>query len=353
MEKRTLISILTWNDHDETIACLRSLENNLPSGSRVLVIDNGSDVPFDPSDMSGAMELEHVRLDENRGFAGGQNVGIQYAINHGFDYVWLLNNDCIVPSGTLEALICALEGNEMVGAVSPMIRRDNSNGPILFQGAWFDWSVLETYFSKSSEEAVLLQTKQPNSVFLSGAALLFKIEAIRNAGLLDERYFAYFEDNEISHRLSCKGWLNRICFDACVIHNTHSEWLTHKPYYHYLMSRNGYIFYLENTPNEYRKGLSRRLIARTIRVAAELNAFGNKASAHAALQGIGDALKKKYGAYVPDNRLTLINRLVLWHPYFLATAIEFGVVGVLKKIWGMSKSALTAGVRRIKGLSKN
>ncbi len=332
MEKKTLISILTWNDHDETIACLRSLGNNLPPGSRVLVIDNGSDVPFDPLDMSGAMEFEHVRLDENRGFAGGQNVGIQYAINHDFDYVWLLNNDCIVPPGVLDKLIGEIESDSQIGAVSPIIVHDHLNGTIQFQGAWNNWESIETDFPKTRDEAVYAQESRPREIWLYGTALLLRIEAVNGVGLLDERYFAYAEDTEFGTRLSRKGWISRVCFDATVIHNTNQGWLTHKPYYHYLIARNRYIFFMENTPKEFRKGLARRLIARMIRVAAELNAFGNKASAHAALQGLMDAMRKKYGGYVVDKRFAFINQLLLWHPYFLATIIEEGITGALKAI---------------------
>ena len=150
--KRVYIVVVNWNGFDDTIECLESLFRLDYQGFRVVVCDNGScddslqrivawaqgrlstpdakakslskhltgpsvekplayavynrqqaeqggDLNHDPS-------LVLIRSDENLGFAGGNNLGMTYALKRGdLDYVWLLNNDTVVDQGALQALV--------------------------------------------------------------------------------------------------------------------------------------------------------------------------------------------------------------------------------------------------------
>ena len=105
---KILISILNYNGKEDTIACLKSLDN-LRIGEnlvQVLVIDNASREEVHEADLT----LKHIPValiknKDNLGFAGGHNVGLRYAIEKNMDYVMILNNDTVVHENLLIELL--------------------------------------------------------------------------------------------------------------------------------------------------------------------------------------------------------------------------------------------------------
>ena len=101
------VVILTWNGKDDTLACLQSLHDagHPKECESFVVVDNGSD----DATLAAVAELypwaERIRNETNLGFAGGNNKGLAWALERGFRYVMLLNNDTEVPKGALETLV--------------------------------------------------------------------------------------------------------------------------------------------------------------------------------------------------------------------------------------------------------
>ncbi|HVA32725.1 MAG TPA: glycosyltransferase family 2 protein, partial [Candidatus Baltobacteraceae bacterium] len=118
--------VLNWNGWRDTLECLASVLNAERVPDVVVVCDNGS------ADGS----LEHIRgwvrergLEErislidigvNLGFAGGNNVGIAFALERGVDFVWILNNDVVVHATTLSRMLSLLWRSPSAGAVAPV-----------------------------------------------------------------------------------------------------------------------------------------------------------------------------------------------------------------------------------------
>src|SRR5579864_28471 len=96
------ISVVTvdFNSHEETHGCLQSLKLIQKNGLEVeiIVVDNASSTPLTVAKSENAVLL---RSDINMGFTGGYNLGIQYALEHGADYILLLNNDTLVDKNLL------------------------------------------------------------------------------------------------------------------------------------------------------------------------------------------------------------------------------------------------------------
>ena len=118
--QKVSVIILHYNAVSDTLRCLESLRAIDYSDYEIILIDNAS----------GDDALEMVRKypgiiliknEENLGYAGGNNTGIEYALKNGASYVWLLNNDTIVEPNTLRELICAGQEDESVGLLSPVI----------------------------------------------------------------------------------------------------------------------------------------------------------------------------------------------------------------------------------------
>ena len=99
------IIILNWNGKEDTLECLESVGKIDYPNFDTIVVDNGSS---DESVKAFQKEFPKVKVletGENLGYAGGNNVGIRYALDNGADYILILNNDTIVDSQLLKAFI--------------------------------------------------------------------------------------------------------------------------------------------------------------------------------------------------------------------------------------------------------
>lgn len=181
-----------------------------------VIVDNphpqyGSSVPYILENiipLSGN-ELPHITLlpqKTNLYFAGGNNVGIKWALNNGFDYVYLHNNDGFVAANFLEPLIEAMEKDRTVGIIQsllllyPETELINSSGNsfhYLGQGFCNNFRV-----NKNSINLPALG----ETAYASGAAMLMRVDLLRQFGLWDEDFVLYHEDIEYSLRLRAAGY---------------------------------------------------------------------------------------------------------------------------------------------------
>lgn len=104
------IILLNWNSADDTIDCLNSLQSLDYENYSIIVVDNASSDGSIESISAAYPEIQILRNSLNAGFAGGNNVGIKFAIDKGTDYIWLLNNDTMIDPGALTPLLNLLYG---------------------------------------------------------------------------------------------------------------------------------------------------------------------------------------------------------------------------------------------------
>lgn len=296
-DPRVLISILNWNGLETTRACLQSLRNLVYPNYRIVVIDNAS-AQDEVSVLAVEFpQVEFIRNPQNLGFAGGHNRAIEDAITSGYDYIWILNNDCTIAADDLAKLVDLAESDPGIGLVSPLIALPPSNGKetLQFAGAWHDWKKLITV---RPDQPALVKEKEasdPKDMWLTGTALLARCAALKTIGGLDPRYFAYYEDNEISVRATRHGFVNRMAFDVSVRHHSFGNSYDRPPHYFYLCSRNSLLFWSENTPLEYRRRLRRRLVCRILGEARNLFDSGRIEQAIACVAGVRDGLLGRFG----------------------------------------------------------
>lgn len=192
------IVILNWNGWQDTTNCLSSLNVSEYKNFRIIIVDNGS--TDDSVDHLQAVHADFTIIETgvNLGFAGGCNVGIRYAFEISADYIWLLNNDTVVEQQSLSALVTTAGNNRLAGAVGSVLYE--MERPTVIQ-AWGGGGV-NLHTGKS------YHVKGQNGIltYLTGASLLLRAEALRQTGLLDEGFFVYWEDTDLSFRLSANGW---------------------------------------------------------------------------------------------------------------------------------------------------
>jgi GT2 family glycosyltransferase len=204
--------LLNWNKWEYTAECLRSLQNLDYLNNQTVVVDNGSTNDSVTRLRSLFPDVTLITNEENLGFAAGCNVGIRYALNQGADYVWLLNNDTVVHPHALTALVERAESDPQIGAVGSVIYDWERRDKIL---AWGGGRI--SYWSGRSRH-VSVPVENEKLDFLTGASILIRREALGAIGLLDERFFLYWEDADFSIRLKKKSWKLAVATHSKVWH---------------------------------------------------------------------------------------------------------------------------------------
>ncbi len=227
---RVAIIVLNYRGRDCLIPCLDSLTALSYSERDIIVIDNASG--------DGSLEmaerlfpkLHFVSLRENVGFAGGMNQGIREALTRGadyYDYVWLFNNDAIAEKESLTCLVKGAQENSQAGLLSPLILEKSG------LRVWFA-AARKNVFRMRAEHTrplpSLLKQQSYESELLTGCALLLTKEVIKKVGLLDERFFLYYEDADYCMRARQAGLRLLVVPGARVLHSEESEKNNQKVY---------------------------------------------------------------------------------------------------------------------------
>jgi GT2 family glycosyltransferase len=199
-----LIVVLNWNGADDTIKCVRSLQEQSFKDFQILVVDNGSrlDDYEKLSPLNSAPDVTLVRNVKNLGFAGGVNTGICYAIENEFEYVALFNNDATADKEWLNNLVNGFSHNNSISAVTGLLLHQDGK-TIDSTGDYY--SIWGMPFPRSRNDET---STAPDSGYVfsgSGGATLYKTSLFKEIGLFDESFFAYYEDVDVSFRTQLAG----------------------------------------------------------------------------------------------------------------------------------------------------
>lgn len=205
--KRIVIIVLNWNGITDTLDCLDSLQKQSYANFTILVVDNGSadnsKELLDEYKKSHSKNTEIIYNPKNLGFAGGVNTGIKCALNNNYDGVALFNNDAIADKDWLVSLINAVDHKDIGISTGLLLRIGGKT--IDSTGDWYStWGLP---FPRNRDKKTINAPTEDELVFgATGGASLYKTEMLREIGLFDEDFFAYYEDTDISFRAQLAGW---------------------------------------------------------------------------------------------------------------------------------------------------
>lgn len=208
MSKRPSVAIivLNWNNWADLEPCLASLARLEYPSATTVVVDNGSRDGSAQQVAEAFPEVKLIALEENLGFAGGNNVGVRWAMEEGFAHVWLLNNDTEVAPDALEPLVAMMEADPIVGMCGSKIYYHSQPNQIWFAGGMIDLDYGRVWHLGLREED-RGQWDDPADVdYVTGCSLLARISALEGVGLLDEEFHAYGEDCDWCRRTREAGW---------------------------------------------------------------------------------------------------------------------------------------------------
>ncbi len=220
--KHVVISLLNFNGKKNTLDCLESLKDIRKDNFKltVVVVDNGSKEDISLGNgIIGDVPLIVIKNNKNMGFSGGNNVAIRYAIEKGADYVLILNNDTYVDGNFLTELFKVAEKDNGIGILVPKIYfapgfefhknrySKNEIGKVLwYAGGKMDWKNVIGHHRGVDEIDKGQYDNVEETEIATGCCMMVRREVFQKVGMLNDKYFLYYEDSDLSIRAKNKGF---------------------------------------------------------------------------------------------------------------------------------------------------
>ena len=208
-EPLIIIIILNTNRREDTLACLASLAQSDYGNYQIIVLDNASTDGSAEAIRAAYPEVTVVPLAENKGYAGNNNVGIAVALERGADWVLVLNEDTVLDPACLREMITAVLPHPDVGITGPMVYHFSE--PTIIQSAGGAMNRNLHAWHRAENEPDQGQFQEVEAVeWIHGCAIMVRRDVFEQLGMLDERFFYYWEETELCLRTRRGGW--RILF---------------------------------------------------------------------------------------------------------------------------------------------
>lgn len=200
------VVVINYRGIDDTFECVDSLSRQSYDNLKIIAVENGSHdgsaEKFKELEKKYDDKIVTLYNKKNLGFDGGANTGIHWAIDNGCDYVALLNNDAVADKDWVKNLVTAAKKHKAGLTTGLLLREDGKT--IDSTGDWYSkWGL---GFPRNRGDKT---SEAPEAGFVfgaSGGATLFSVPLLKEIGLFDEDFFAYYEDNDISFRAQLAGW---------------------------------------------------------------------------------------------------------------------------------------------------
>lgn len=238
-ERKVFIIIPNWNGAKNILMCLESVYKINYNNYKVVVVDNNSS-DGSPEYIKQKYLKTHIIINNtNLGFAGGCNIGIKYALKHGAEYVWLLNNDTIVEKNSLESLVKAAENQANIGMTGSKIYYYDKKEIIWCAGMKIKWKKGETSAIGWGEKDIGQHEMIREVEALNGCSMLIKKTVCEKVGLMDEEYFIYAEEIDWCVRAKKHGFRCIYVPDSIIYHKVSaSSGLEYRVIFQYYNTRN-------------------------------------------------------------------------------------------------------------------
>ena len=252
------VVVPNWNGLTFLRDCVPSLSRQSQPHD-LIVVDNGS--------MDGSCtwlrdnhpEATVVALRRNHGFAGGANRGIELALRRNAEYVALLNNDAVADPGWLHSLLVAAEAHPEAGVITGKLLNADGTRIDSTGNLYSTWGFP---FPRGRDEDAGSYPTAGYVFAASGGASLYRSAALREIGLFDERFFAYYEDVDLSFRSQLAGWKVWYTPSAIARHVIGGTTSRHPGLAQYHTTKNFVSLYCKNMPAKlFRRHLVKFLTA--------------------------------------------------------------------------------------------
>jgi len=240
------VIIVTWNGEEYIKRCLNSITEDTYKNIECIVVDNGSSDRTTSIISSKFDNVTLIKLSKNEGFCRGVNVGIAHAKG---DVILLINQDVIIKTGLIQALIECLESNPMIVIAGCKIY--NPDGTIQHAGGILHKNGLTDHFGSGEEDKGQYDIER-DCDYVTGAVFAFKAELIRKIGFFDKRFSpAYFEELDFCMRAKRAQYRVVYTFKGSAIHFESTSTGKFSKRFYYLYHRNRLFFMLKHYTFKY------------------------------------------------------------------------------------------------------
>lgn len=267
---RVLTVVLSWNSKKYIGECLDSLKKNK---AEIILVEGGS-TDGSPEYLKDLIKgLKLIETNKNLGYAGGNNVGLRYALEQNADFVWVVNPDIVVDPHALEEAMkvmikdqkTAVVGSKVYFAPGFEFHKDRYTKSQLGKILWYaggenDWkNVYAVHYGMNEEDKGQFDVEKEVE-FATGSSMLFRSSALRQVGVIDEKYFLYYEENDLCQRLKKAGWKLMYAPKSMVWHKVGQATGIGTPLADYYITRNRMLFGMRWAPTLTKLALFRESI---------------------------------------------------------------------------------------------
>lgn len=269
--KTVYVVTVNYNTAEDTTTFLHSLKRVKTPDFEIItiVVDNGSEKVYKLPE--GLKNTTLIRSETNTGFSGGYNIGMKEALKNDADFILIVNNDTEMDPDMITNLLQVLESDPKIGMTTPKIyfakghefhkdryKPDELGNVFWFAGGYTDWNNVMSIHRGIDEVDHGQYDKTEEIEFASGCCMLFKREVLERVGLLDDRYFLYYEDADLNERVRRGGYKVFYVPSAKLIHiNAASTGGAGNVLHDYFLTRNKMLFGMTYAPARTKLALIR------------------------------------------------------------------------------------------------
>ena len=251
MNKKFWIVIPTFNRADDLIATLDSLSKSDVNMDQVVIVDNGSKDDTIEKMQKHYPDIHLLALEENIGATGGSNVGFDFALAHGADYVVRMDSDIEVDPNFLAPLVETAESDPRIGIIGPKIYYFDKPNLIWYAGV----EKKDIFFNLTDGFQHQPDSPENNTQrevdFAWGATMLISREVLEKTGGFDTDFFVYYEEMDFCERVQAFGYKILYIPESKIWHKVGSESNSAWTGYHWNKSK--MIFFRKQAPNPFLK----------------------------------------------------------------------------------------------------
>ncbi|MEX0748993.1 MAG: glycosyltransferase [Candidatus Saccharimonadales bacterium] len=250
-DKLPLVSIVivNWNGLEDTKQCLKSIGELHYENIEIIVVDNGS-VDGSKEYLSALDDIIYIDLPTNTGFTGGHIAGKEVAKG---DFIILVNNDLVMDPEWINHALDSFNSHPDAAVVGGKQYMWNDENPA--QDATNDYFAFQEVDQSTGNTYTSLVGEEERSVdAISGACMMVKTESLKKVGYLDDDFFTYYEETDLTARLLRAGYRTYYNPRAVAWHKVAASTTRvnkKNSYYLYMMHRNRYMYAIKNFDNKF------------------------------------------------------------------------------------------------------
>ena len=205
--KPVLVVIPNLNGAQQLATAIESVLGQTYKNFSLLIVDNGSTDSSKKVIETYQKKDARIRAlyrDKNYGYTGGVNPGMELAIEEGAAFVAPFNNDAVADKDWLKHLVNFLDDRPKYGiAACAMLSADGKT----IDSTADQYTTWGLAFPRGRGEPASGLKNYGTEIFgASGGASLFRVTMLKQVGLFDQDFFAYYEDIDLSFRAQLAGW---------------------------------------------------------------------------------------------------------------------------------------------------